>query len=73
MSELNEIYDAISVSELKIINMQDLLQVCIDEEIEQEKIDEVQANITAEQEVLSDLESQRDALEWNILWEVKNI
>jgi hypothetical protein len=63
MSELNEIYDAISVSELKIINMQDLLQVCIDEEIEQEKIDEVQANITAEQEVLSDLESQRDALE----------
>jgi hypothetical protein len=63
MSELNEIYDEISVSELKIINMQDLLQVCIDEEIEQEKIDEVQANITAEQEVLSDLESQRDALE----------
>lgn len=63
MSELNNIYDAIAFSELKIINMQDLLQVCIDEQIEQEKIDEVQANITAEQEVLADLESQRDALE----------
>lgn len=63
MSELNNIYDAIAVSELKIINMQDLLQVCIDEEIEQEKIDEVQANITAEQEVLTNLKSQRDDLE----------
>jgi len=63
MNELNEIYDAISVSILKIQNMQELLSVMEENEQTGHNLNQVQNSITAEQEVLSNLEAQRDALE----------
>ena len=63
MNELNEIYDAISVSILKIQNMQELLSVMEENGQTGENLNQIQNSITAEQEVLSDLETQRDALE----------
>jgi len=63
MNELNEIYDAISVSTLKIQNMQELLSAMEEEEQTGDNLNQIQNSITAEQEVLSGLEAQRDALE----------
>jgi len=63
MNELNEIYDAISLSILKIQNMQELLSVMEENGQTGENLNQIQNSITAEQEVLSDLETQRDALE----------
>jgi hypothetical protein len=63
MNELNEIYDAISVSILKIQNMQELLSAMEEDEQTGDNLNQIQNSITAEQEVLSNLEAQRDALE----------
>jgi len=63
MNELNEIYDAISVSIFKIQNMQELLSAMEEDEQTGDNLNQIQNSITAEQEVLSDLETQRDALE----------
>lgn len=63
MNELNEIHDAISVSNLKIQNMQELLSAMEEDGQTGDNLNQIQNSITAEQEVLSDLEAQRDALE----------
>lgn len=63
MNELNEIYDAIANSEIKIANMQDLVSSMQEDGQTGDNVNQILNLITAEQEILADLEIQRDALE----------
>ena len=72
-NELHAIYDSIDLCRRKIVNMNELVEVMTGLESEDDKIQEVIDNIALEQTKLDNFIVERDALEWNILWEANNL
>jgi len=71
--EEKELNDNISFTSDKIRNMEELLAVAISENVEQDTIDDIQANIDAEINIYNALIAERDETPWNFLWEVNNL
>jgi len=71
--EEKELNDNISFTSDKIRNMEELLAVAVSENVEQDTIDDIQANIDAEINIYNALIAERDETPWNFLWEVNNL